>query len=52
MDRMLREVGKRNAEKEREFLRVFYKKMPRTMLRYVIEKFPPAERQKYLKSEI
>ena len=49
---MLREVGKREAEIEREFLRSFYKKMPRTMLRYAIEKFPPKERQKYLSGEI
>ena len=49
---MLREVGKRNLETEREFLRSFYRTMPRTMLRYAIEKFPPDERQKYLNGEI
>ncbi|MEK7451036.1 MAG: DNA alkylation repair protein [Patescibacteria group bacterium] len=37
---MLREVGKRNLKIETEFLDKFYKKMPRTMLRYAIEKFP------------
>lgn len=49
---MLREIGKRNIEVEIEFLRQFYKIMPRTMLRYAIEKFPEAERQLYLKGLI
>jgi 3-methyladenine DNA glycosylase AlkD len=46
---MLREVGKRDLRPLKDFLKEFYKKMPRTMLRYAIEKFPEKERQKYLK---
>ncbi|MDR1729880.1 MAG: DNA alkylation repair protein [Prevotellaceae bacterium] len=49
---MLREVGKRNYEAEREFLTERYKKMPRTMLRYAIEKFEEKERLAFLKGEI
>jgi 3-methyladenine DNA glycosylase AlkD len=49
---LLREVGNRDGAAERAFLRSRYKTMPRTMLRYAIEKFPEAERRKYLKGEI
>ncbi len=49
---MLREVGKRNLIVEENFLKKYYKKMPRTMLRYAIEKFPEPKRQKYLKGKI
>jgi 3-methyladenine DNA glycosylase AlkD len=45
---MLREVGKRDLHTEEDFLVKFYKKMPRTMLRYAIEKLPETERQAYL----
>ena len=49
---MLREAGKRDLEKEEIFLKKHYKNMPRTMLRYSIEKFPEPKRQKYLKGTI
>jgi 3-methyladenine DNA glycosylase AlkD len=49
---MLREVGKRDFDAEYFFLVKNYQKMPRTMLRYAIEKFPEDIRQKFLKGEI
>jgi 3-methyladenine DNA glycosylase AlkD len=49
---MLREAGKRDIKKEETFLKKYYKTMPRTMLRYSIEKFPESKRQKYLKGTI
>ena len=49
---MLREAGKRDIKKEEGFLKKHYKTMPRTMLRYSIEKFPEDKRQKYLKGTI
>ncbi len=46
---MLREAGKNCSEKIlKDFLRKYYKKMPRTMLRYSIERFPEELRKKYL----
>ena len=45
---MLREVGKRDMVSEKAFLKIHCKTMPRTMLRYAIEKFPKQERQQYL----
>lgn len=47
---MLREVGNRSPQAERDYLleNERYKHMPRTMLRYAIEKFPPSERSFYM----
>ena len=45
---MLREIGKRDANMEKEFLNKYYKKMPRTTLRYAIERFDENLRKFYL----
>lgn len=49
---MLREVGNRDFESEYTFLTKHYRTMPRTMLRYAIEKFDEDLRQKFLKGMI
>ena len=49
---MLREVGKRDLACEEGFLKAHYRGMPRTMLRYAIERFPETKRRKYLNGKM
>ena len=48
---MLREAGKRDVVAEEEFLRSHYHDMPRTMLRYAIERFPERKRKFFMRSD-
>jgi len=49
---MLREVGNRDFEVEYNYLQTRYRQMPRTMLRYAIEKFEPGLRKKFLEGKV
>jgi len=49
---MLREVGKRAPAVEESFLKEHYRQMPRTMLRYAIERFPASKRELFMKGRI
>jgi 3-methyladenine DNA glycosylase AlkD len=49
---MLREVGKRDGQALRRYLSSRYRRMPRTALRYAIERFPEAERRRYLAGQV
>jgi 3-methyladenine DNA glycosylase AlkD len=49
---MLREAGKRDGAALRRFLASRYTTMPRTALRYAIERFPEAERKRYLTGQV
>ena len=49
---MLIEIGKRNIQEEERFLKKHYRHMPRTMLRYAIERFEEGKRKAYLTGDI
>jgi 3-methyladenine DNA glycosylase AlkD len=49
---MLREVQKRETPVAEAFLQTHYRQMPRTMLRYAIERLPEARRQAYLQGTV
>jgi 3-methyladenine DNA glycosylase AlkD len=49
---MLREIGKRDMRAQEAFLKKQYRYLPRTTLRYAIERFPEQKRRAYLKGNI
>jgi 3-methyladenine DNA glycosylase AlkD len=49
---MLREIGKRNLQCEEAFLKQHFSQMPRTMLRYAIERFPEPRRKAFLSGRV
>lgn len=49
---MLREVGNRDRRTAEEFLKPCYRSLPRTLLRYAIEKYPEPLRQRYLQGKV
>jgi 3-methyladenine DNA glycosylase AlkD len=49
---MLRELGKRDQQLLESFLKKNYNQLPRTTLRYAIERFEENKRKKYLKGEL
>ncbi len=49
---VLREVGKKDIRQLKLFLKRHYSEMPRTMLRYAIERFEETERRRYLRGQI
>ena len=48
---LLREAGKRDEQRLKDWLSIRYQNMPRTMLRYAIEKFPEEERFKWMNTK-